>query len=235
MPRLASERPPKDRKADNTSKAAPSTLPIRRRFSQDKLSFRKHLLKYLFRRAYQRHSLFLKEMATAALLDADFGSESEDDNFNPPPADVSDNDAAGDSDAEGTVKSREDPNEQSRRSMFQDGYDGDEDGVSKKRQDEEQNRRRSRDVKVNGNVEEDAQDIVGVYGENGVGDGDEDEEDDEEDEDEDEEAVSVSWVSAWAFARCIAPRDDGLTDFRDVLVNAHAGIVGTNFLTWRPK
>jgi isopentenyl phosphate kinase len=45
--------------------------------------------------------------------------------------------------------------------MFQDGYDGDEDGVSKKRQDEEQNRRRSQDVKVNGNVEEDAQDIVG--------------------------------------------------------------------------
>lgn len=34
--------------------------------------------------------------SSAALLDHDFGSESEDDNFNPAPADDSDNDAAGD-------------------------------------------------------------------------------------------------------------------------------------------
>jgi transcription elongation factor SPT5 len=35
--------------------------------------------------------------SSAALLDQDFGSESEDDNFNPAPADDSDNDAAGES------------------------------------------------------------------------------------------------------------------------------------------
>ncbi len=35
--------------------------------------------------------------SSAALLDQDFGSESEDDNFNPAPADDSDNEAAGES------------------------------------------------------------------------------------------------------------------------------------------
>jgi ATPase subunit of ABC transporter with duplicated ATPase domains len=52
-------------------------------------------------------------------------------------------------------------------------------------------------VKVNGNVEEDAQDIVGVYGENGVGDGTRMKRTTRKMRMRDEEAVSVSWVSAW--------------------------------------
>lgn len=53
--------------------------------------------------------------SSAALLDQDFGSESEDDNFNPAPADESDNDAAGESDADSNVKKFIDKNEQKRQ------------------------------------------------------------------------------------------------------------------------
>ena len=48
---------------------------------------------------------------SAALLDQDFGSESGDDNFNPAPADESDNDAAGESDADAEVKKPSQPEE----------------------------------------------------------------------------------------------------------------------------
>lgn len=53
--------------------------------------------------------------SSAALLDQDFGSESEDDNFNPAPADDSDNDAAGESDADSNTKRLLDQNKQKRQ------------------------------------------------------------------------------------------------------------------------
>ncbi|KAL8824622.1 MAG: hypothetical protein Q9191_004932 [Dirinaria sp. TL-2023a] len=53
---------------------------------------------------------------SATLLDQDFGSESEDDNFNPAPADESDNEAGGDSDEGQRSKPTKDGNEQRRPS-----------------------------------------------------------------------------------------------------------------------
>lgn len=58
--------------------------------------------------------------SSAALLDQDFGSESEDDNFNPAPADDSDNDAAGESDADSSTKRLPDQNKLKRQA----GEDG---------------------------------------------------------------------------------------------------------------
>lgn len=52
--------------------------------------------------------------SSAALLDQDFGSESEDDNFNPAPAEDSENDAAGESDADLNAKTSH-KNEQNRQ------------------------------------------------------------------------------------------------------------------------
>lgn len=53
--------------------------------------------------------------SSAALLDQDFGSESEDDNFNPAPAEDSDNDAAGESDADSNSKRLTHKNEPKRQ------------------------------------------------------------------------------------------------------------------------
>lgn len=132
-------------------------------------------------------------MATATLLDVDFGSESEDDNFNPAPADVSDNDAAGESDTESVVKRPGGPSDQARRPVPKDGLNELEGGAAGMRQNGEQKSRRSQDETGNVNKEADAQDAAGEYDEDGIGD-DDDEEDEEDEDDEDEEAVSVSWV-----------------------------------------
>ena len=139
-------------------------------------------------------------MATSALLDADFGSESEDDNFNPAPADVSDNDAVGESDTENTAKHLGGQGEQPRRAPQGDSHGvavGEELDV---RRGGEQSLPRSREENVSRNTNGNGQDVVEDYGENdtgiGAGEGDDDEDDeDEEDEDEedDEEAVSVSY------------------------------------------
>lgn len=65
--------------------------------------------------------------SSAALLDQDFGSESEDDNFNPAPADDSDNDAAGESDADSNTKRLVDQNKQKRQTGGE-GHVADETG-----------------------------------------------------------------------------------------------------------
>jgi len=142
-------------------------------------------------------------MATSALLDADFGSESEDDNFNPAPADVSDNDAIGESDTEDAVRSNGYPSEQPRPANQGVGHERDE-------KHGEQSRRRSRDdgnsENVNGahDVNGDGETGTGV-GDRDVDDEEEEEDEDEEDEDDDEEAVSVSWRST-KVCKCITDR-----------------------------
>ena len=68
--------------------------------------------------------------SSAALLDQDFGSESEDDNFNPAPAEDSDNDAAGESDADSNIKRSTSKNEQKRQTASE-GHAADEDDTQK--------------------------------------------------------------------------------------------------------
>lgn len=128
-------------------------------------------------------------MTSAALLDQDFGSESDDDNFNPAPADDSDNDAAGESDNEVTERPRMNGSEQTRRSARDEGHNAEGDI-------------RARPTELHGTTRSGGGGVVGedddAVGEddddtkpNGAGGDDEDdEEDDEEDDDEDEE-VSV--------------------------------------------
>ena len=113
-----------------------------------------------------------------SVLDQNFGSESEDENFNPAPADDSDNEAADGSDAEvhitqgagqrrgsslGTNDSAESPAQKSNRlkknGIVSNGAGLDEDGED--------------DADINGSVR------------------DEDEEEEEDDDDDDEDAVTV--------------------------------------------
>ena len=69
-------------------------------------------------------------MSSAALLNQDFGSESEDDNFNPAPADDSDNEAAGNSDDEVSPKPATNGNSKKQLSVGKNNEDGDgEDGT----------------------------------------------------------------------------------------------------------
>lgn len=137
-------------------------------------------------------------MATSSLLEPDFESESEDDNFNPAPADVSDNDAIGESDTEDVVRPGGTSSEPPRRTIQGDGHGRDESLDPGVKQNGELSRRRSRDDGSGENAD-DSHDVNG-RGENGtgIGDRDVDDEDDEEDEDDeddedDEEAVSVGW------------------------------------------
>lgn len=137
-------------------------------------------------------------MATSSLLEPDFESESEDDNFNPAPADVSDNDAIGESDTEDVGRPSGKPSEQPRRTIQGDGHGRDESLGPGVKQNGELSRSRSRDD--GGGENADDTHHVNEHSEigTGVGDRDVDDEDDEEDEDDeddedDEEAVSVSW------------------------------------------
>ena len=101
-------------------------------------------------------------MSSADFLNQDFGSESEDDNFNPAPAGDSDNDAAGDSDGELNVTTKVNGTSQRKRPLGQ---------------------------RNAGEEDEDIKDD-GIEDADGVGDEDDDEDEEEEDEDE-EEAISV--------------------------------------------
>lgn len=121
-------------------------------------------------------------MSSAALLDQDFGSESEDDNFNPAPADDSDNEAAGDSDAEVSSKPTKNGADKRRRSIKE--GNGDEEGEEDTEATQPLNGTglHSNVPRQNGEGEED---------DNDSGDEDIDGADDDEDEEdeEDEEAV----------------------------------------------
>jgi transcription elongation factor SPT5 len=136
-------------------------------------------------------------MSSAALLDQDFGSESEDETFNPAPAEDSENDAGGDSDGDRDV-TRKISNAQGRRrgssaqSVGNDhekdathrsptngvhGAPSNEDGAREPRGEKDEGAMQNRDIGSNGAA--------------AAEDGEEEEEEDEEDEEEEEEAVSV--------------------------------------------
>lgn len=101
-------------------------------------------------------------MMSAALLEQDFGSESEDDNFNPAPADESDNEAGGDSDTEPNSKPITNSTDRGRRSSA-----------------ENTGRVKSPEHEPNVEDEDEGDDVNGV--------GDQEDEDDDEDEDEEED------------------------------------------------
>ncbi|KAI4204757.1 MAG: hypothetical protein LQ348_001232 [Seirophora lacunosa] len=120
-------------------------------------------------------------MSTNALLDHDFGSESEDDNFNPAPADESDNENAGGPDANDEPDAK--PN-----FRITNGRDAESNGLTEHDADEDKNsaRRRTsaRPFTGNGLAGEDE-----AEGLNGDDVGDEEGEEDLDDEDDDEEEV----------------------------------------------
>ena len=126
------------------------------------------------------------DMSSAALLNQDFGSESEDDNFNPAPAEDSDNDAAGDSDDDINLN----PNDYRRPSRPQADEDEDDDAegspVNGQRSDGEASRI-SADEEGVGTKKD------GIIRPNATGNGhnDEDEDEDDEEEEDEEEAISV--------------------------------------------
>lgn len=125
-------------------------------------------------------------MSTGALLDQDFGSESEDDNFNPAPADESDNEVAGES-APDTRPSTQSGTDRRKSLQFE------PDDVKEEYDDEEENENsasvldESKPFRGPGLDEEDEGENV-----NGRG-GHEDDEDEEdlEEEDDEEDIVSV--------------------------------------------
>ena len=127
-------------------------------------------------------------MSSAALLAEDFGSESEDDNFNPAPAEDSDNDAAGESDEEVNAQNFE----QRRRPSEQEadvGKDDADGSAVNGRQINGHGSRAPANEKDEGPRESEAGKLNGAD-EGGDPEDEEDEDDDEEEEDE-EEAISV--------------------------------------------
>ena len=123
-------------------------------------------------------------MASTDLLDQGFGSESEDDNFNPAPAEDSENEAAGDSEAENHRNSKQNGTHlQSRALAANDVKDEDDEDIRDSTEKVDGAERQ------NGPLEdEEGGDDDDVDGE--ARDEEEEEEDDDDDEDE-EEVVSV--------------------------------------------
>ena len=127
------------------------------------------------------------------LLNTDFGSESEDDNFNPAPAVGSDDDGVEESDMEGSQKLKTNGTTYSRYSPTQEKHS--DDGIEE--QGSAPNGRTSNIMKSSEAEDEGADDedkeadvtdeVNGVHGRLDQNEEDEDEEDDEDDED----AVSV--------------------------------------------
>ncbi|KAL8762491.1 MAG: hypothetical protein Q9184_001526 [Pyrenodesmia sp. 2 TL-2023] len=119
-------------------------------------------------------------MSTNALLDQDFGSESEDDNFNPAPAEQSDNEDAVEPDAENGLDSEPDDNfTKSRRR----GANGLKEEGSEDNKDLADDGGSARPFNGPGLAEEDEADELNSQG------GDDDEEEEDEEDDDDEEAV----------------------------------------------
>lgn len=136
-------------------------------------------------------------MSTNALLDQDFGSESEDDNFNPAPADESDNENVAGPDAK---------DEPTSRSNFRitNGHDAESDGLEEENADDDKNSggRRTSARPFTGPG------LAGEHDAEGLnGDGAEEEEadedlDEEEDDDEEEEVISVLAPNLCLFVLC---------------------------------
>jgi transcription elongation factor SPT5 len=124
-------------------------------------------------------------MATGNLLTTQFDdSEDEDDNFNPAPADLSDDENAGDYDeSEATLR-----NEGTRRRVGEDTYDdGDDEGAPPGKTNGKSRTQDQRDHAANedgGDDEGGGEDLNGEAA-------DEEDEDEEEEEDDDEEEVTV--------------------------------------------
>lgn len=114
----------------------------------------------------------------ASLLDQDFGSESEDDNFNPAPADESDNEVTRGPDGDVSIKR----SGSERRGSSIGSIDSPE-SLRKKSGAREANGHRSNRA----NAEEDAEDEEEVNG----SDRDDDDEEEEDDDEDEEEAVTV--------------------------------------------
>ena len=127
------------------------------------------------------------KMSTDALLDQDFGSESEDDNFNPAPADESDNEVPGDSDHEArpSTKSGTDRRKgrQSESDDVKDEYDEENKGSTSGLGDSKPFRGPALD-------EEDGGEDV-----DGAGADDEEDEEELEEDDDEEDVVSVGPIS----------------------------------------
>jgi transcription elongation factor SPT5 len=127
-------------------------------------------------------------MATSNLLTTQFDdSEDEDDNFNPVPADLSDDENAGgdDDDSEAQVR-----NEGARRHVAEDTYeDGDDEEALPARTN---GKSKTPDRRGADPADEDGEDDEGE-GEDLNGEGGDEE--DEEEEDDDEEEVTVCWAS----------------------------------------
>ncbi|KAL8947869.1 MAG: hypothetical protein Q9222_005896 [Ikaeria aurantiellina] len=120
-------------------------------------------------------------MSSSALLDQDFGSESEDDNFNPAPADDSDHEAAGDSDVDQDANPKSDSKPQRmRQSEIEDVKE--EDDVNGNDSAEALSNTRP----FNGPGLEDEGEGEDLNGDNG----EDDDEDDEEEDDEEEAVIS---------------------------------------------
>lgn len=119
----------------------------------------------------------LLAMSTNALLDHDFGSESEDDNFNPAPADQSDNEDAVEPYAENGLDTEPDDHITKNRRHSVNGLKAEDD------KDLADGGGRPRPFSGPGLAEEDEADELNSQG------GDDDEEEDDEEDDDDEEAV----------------------------------------------
>ncbi|KAL9038058.1 MAG: hypothetical protein Q9180_003364 [Flavoplaca navasiana] len=123
-------------------------------------------------------------MSTGALLDQDFGSESEDDNFNPAPADESDNEVAGESDPNTRPSTQSGTDRRKSRQFEPDDV--------KEEDDEEENKDsasvldESKPFRGPGLDEGDEGENVNGHG----GDEDDEDEDDLEEEDDEEDVVS---------------------------------------------
>ncbi|MCJ1464312.1 transcription elongation factor spt5 [Pseudocyphellaria aurata] len=124
-------------------------------------------------------------MSTASFLHADFGSESEDDNFNPAPADDSDNEAAGDSD-DGLNSRSTQRNGDHKHRVSDNDRNGGKDHRSPK---EPPQRNGTQDNDDGENVAAGINDSDPDIG-NGAGGGEEDDEDDDDEEEDEEEDIS---------------------------------------------
>lgn len=115
-----------------------------------------------------------------SVLDQNYGSESDDENFNPAPADESDNEAADDSDTEVNIKQSA---RQRRRSSL-----GSNDSAESPAQ--KPNRPKKNGIVSNGaGLDEDGEDDADGNG--SVHDEDGEEDDDDDDDEDDEDAVTV--------------------------------------------
>ena len=167
-------------------------------------------------------------MSSAALLEHDFGSESEDDNFNPAPAEDSDNDAAGDSDEDVNQKTNGNGLEQRRRPSEQQADEYEEDDA----EGSPVNGRQSNGHGSRGTPNEEDEGAIekGTGRLNATEDGGDDEDEDEEEEDEEDEEEAIS-VGLCLFQKLCLAHSSSRADHE----SGHVGTLATSFLMSRPR